>query len=327
MKKSNSTINQLVAILNDGAWHDGDQLGRTLGVSRASVWKMMAKLKQYALPLLALKGKGYCLTVPYYLLDQEKLSEAFFGSPITIHVVQSIPSTNDYFKQLPPVTDQSEITICIAEQQTAGRGRLARSWYSPYGQHLYMSCRVLLDKDISELGGLSLVAGLSISQMLAHFGITHEVGVKWPNDVLWQGKKLAGILVDVRAEAHGRCEVVIGMGINVNDTTDASAHVSQPVVSMADIAGHWYDRTVVAIKLIEQLVQDLQQFLQQGYVAFLPRWQAVDYLAGKEATLIQGNQMTMGTVLGVTEQGLLMLQQDDSTVKTFAAGEASLQKR
>lgn len=325
MKKINRQLNKLVTLLNDGAYHDGDALGVALNVTRAAIWKMIEKLREYGVVIQSIKGKGYQLNSPLFLLDDEKIVAAFVGQPINIACFESVASTNDYFKSH-NADDKNTLDVCLAEHQTEGRGRLGRAWVSPYGQNIYLSCRYHFDKDLSELGGLSLVVGLAVSESLKAVGSDSGITVKWPNDVMWNGKKLAGVLVEVRAEAHGLSEVVIGIGMNVNLSSDAAEHITQGVTSLSVMKGTNCDRTELVIQLIKQLAADLALFQQGGWDAFKSRWEAVDFLKGRAITLLQGEKKVIGTVCGVSHQGNLMLQQDDGAVKTFASGEASVSK-
>ena len=325
MKKINRQFNKLVAILNDGAYHDGDALGVALNVTRAAIWKMIEKLREYGVVIQSVKGKGYQLKSPLFLLDDEKITAAFVGQPIKITCVESVTSTNDYFKSHRAI-DKTTLDVCLAEHQTEGRGRHGRMWVSPYGQNIYMSCRYHFDKDLSELGGLSLVVGLAVSDSLKAMGFDSGLSIKWPNDVMWNGKKLAGILVEVRAEAHGLSEVVIGIGMNVNLSHEVAQQINQGVTSLSEIQGTHCDRTVLAIQLVKQLVADLALFQQNGWDAFKLRWEAVDFLQGRAITLLQAEKKVAGVACGVSHQGYLLLQQEDGCVKTFASGEATVSK-
>lgn len=325
MKKINPQLNKLVSILNDGTFHDGDALGESLTITRAAIWKMIKKLKGYGVNVESVKGKGYRLLSPLSLLDAQKINIVCMSSNIRVACFESITSTNDYFKTLVP-SAKNALDVCLAESQTMGRGRFNRTWYSPFAQNIYLSCRYLLDKELSELGGLSLVASLSIVECLQKLGYDINALVKWPNDVMCFQKKLAGILIEVKAEAHGLCEVVIGIGVNVNFSATHSSMINQSVTSLSEITGQFCNRTDLAIQLIEQLFTDLQLFERVGWSVFKKRWEAIDYLQGQQIVLLQGEKKIDGTAVGVNEQGYLLLQQPGGTIKSFSSGEVSVAK-
>lgn len=326
MKKINPQLTKLMSMLNDGAFHDGDALGVSLAITRAAIWKMIAKLKEYGVPIESVKGKGYRLTTPLSLFDYDAIQRAFAGSAVHVVCYESIGSTNDYFKSQASAKFNT-LDVCLAEHQTQGRGRFARPWVSPYGQNIYMSSRYVFDKDVSELGGLSLVVSMAIVAALQTLQMGNDVMVKWPNDVIWHHKKLAGVLVDVRAEAHGVSEVIIGTGINANLSQDARQMVSQSIASLSDITGQLCDRTLFVVQFIKQLVADLVLFNRAGWAAFSTRWERVDCLRNQPIVLLQGEKRIAGVAQGVNEQGLLLLQQEDGTLASFSSGEVSIEKR
>jgi len=323
MKAVNPQLIKLMTILNDGGVHDGDALGQALSVSRAAIWKMINKLKEYGVKIDSTKAKGYQLTTPLMLLSQEKIAAAFKEDPIHITCLERVSSTNDFFKS----QDQQHpiFQVCLAEMQTKGRGRLGRNWFSPFGQNLYLSCRYFFQKDVSDLGGLSLAVGIAIISALKQLGFDHDIMLKWPNDVMYQGKKFAGILIEVRAETHGLSEVVIGVGMNVNAVPDVSAKITQNVSALSEISGQKCDRNDLAIALIKQLVANITRFEVSGFAAFAERWKEVDYLHGEAITLLQGDHYLPGIAQGVNDNGYLLLQQGDG-VRAFSSGEVSVAK-
>lgn len=327
MKKISQSLLKLVLLLNDGAIHDGDALGVSLGVSRAAVWKMIKKLREYGVVIHSTKAKGYQLAEPLSLLQEDKIVQELYHQPVRVVCFENVTSTNDYLK-VHPAYDKRLFDVCLAEMQTAGRGRLGRHWVSPFGQNIYLSCRYYVEKDISELGGLSLVAGLSVVAALTTLGI-RDVRVKWPNDVFYQGQKLAGILVEVRAETHMLSEVIIGIGMNVNMEVNAASQfteIAQYVTSLAEMQGHYCDRNEIAVVLIKQLLSDVQLFTAEGWAAFTTRWDNVDYLNGKSISLLQGEKRLSGVARGVNENGYLLFQDQEGVSRLFSSGEVSIAK-
>ncbi|NNM59820.1 MAG: biotin--[acetyl-CoA-carboxylase] ligase, partial [Legionellales bacterium] len=235
MKKLSPTLKNIVKLLNDGHYHSGEALGEHLMISRNAVWKNMKQLTELGVELETIPSKGYCMKHPLILLDSKQISQYIEPHP-TLKINQwdifgSIDSTSDYFRSQAP---RDGLHVCLAEHQTAGRGRFGRAWHSPFGANIYLSCRWPLNQDASNLGGLSLVISLAIVAALSEYGIS-GLSIKWPNDILWQGKKLAGVLVELQAESHGLTQIIIGIGINVNMKRLPTPEINQAWVSLDSI--------------------------------------------------------------------------------------------
>lgn len=323
IKKINTSLVKVVNILSDGEYHDGTSLGEALNMTRSAIWKTIKKLQNYHIKIDSVKGKGYALLEPLSLLDSAKIKKKLHGEKCDISLFESIDSTNAYLKSY---RNNKGTKICLAEQQTQGRGRLNRDWHSPFGQNIYMSCLYSLQKDISELAGLSLVTALSIVKTLKEFGMDDQLLVKWPNDILYDGKKIAGGLIEVHAEAHGLSVVIIGIGINVNMMEDEQ-QVSQPWISMRKALNHYVDRNDLCALLINNLFNYLQRFNEHGFAAFISEWMAHDCLMQKVVTLKNLNEKVTGKVVGVNDHGYLLLKLADGKVRAISSGDASIVKK
>jgi BirA family biotin operon repressor/biotin-[acetyl-CoA-carboxylase] ligase len=321
-KRQNHHLIALVEKLNDGEYHDGNSLGEMLGMTRSAIWKSIKKLESYGISIQSDKRKGYALEAPLLLLNPDTI---FRGLPATcqLTVFESISSTNDYLKS---VKKNKQIQICLAEQQTQGRGRLNREWVSPFGKNIYLSCLYPFAKDISELAGLSLVVSLAMVNMLKLLGVGQGVMVKWPNDILHANQKLSGALIDVQAESNGACHAVIGIGLNVNMLADDSGQISQPWTSMQAISGSYLDRNVVAVTLINQLLVYLDRFSQRGFVDFMDEWMAVDCLLHQTISIKNLHHTLTGKVMGINAQGHLLLVLPSGETRTVSSGDASVVK-
>lgn len=319
-KKSNSHFMRLVQILNKGQYHRGSMLGKQLGVSRTAIWKLINKLKQYHVDVHCIKGKGYRLSSPLILLDEDIIQKKL-QHQVEIDIFENINSTNDYLKSL--VT--AKMRICIAESQTQGKGRLNRYWHSPFAENIYLSCLYFLQKDISELAGLSLMVSLAVAKTLKNFLKTSAISVKWPNDVLCEKQKLSGSLIEVEAEAHGVCRVIIGIGINVNMLFD-EGYITQQWTSLRKITNQYFDRNIICALLINQLLNDLKYFEQEGFAFFANEWKTFDALVHQEITLNYGSQQFSGEMIGVNPLGNLLLKLKSGIIKSFSSGETSMVK-
>jgi BirA family transcriptional regulator, biotin operon repressor / biotin---[acetyl-CoA-carboxylase] ligase len=242
--------------------------------------------------------------------------QARLKEKIILQVFEQLSSTNDYLKTIPA----SDIPYaCLAEQQTYGRGRLNRSWYSPYAENIYFSCRYPFQKKMNELSALSLVVGLSVWQTLKLYGLNNEDGgVKWPNDIFYAQQKLAGVLIESEKN-----QVIIGIGINVN-MQKSSAVISKAWTSLRKILGKELDRNLLLIDLIKQLLINLARFDAASFADFKEEWQAADYLFDKTVKFKQAETLVEARVKGLSDEGHLLLQLKDGTISSVCAGEVVL---
>jgi len=323
MKKQISTLRQIIKILSDGKYHDGNTIGSELGITRSAVWKAVKKLESYGVEITSVKSKGYRLQEPIQLLDKEYITSNAKHNKFSIDLFESINSTNDYLKG---GSAEKHPSFCLAEQQTQGRGRLGRNWHSPFGKNIYLSCHYLFQKDISSLAGLSLVVGLAIISTLKKFlpPDPDHIKIKWPNDILFDGKKIGGVLIDIQAEANCFSSATIGIGLNVNMLADKDHKISQAWTSMRKISGNSFDRNEICLSLIDTLLEYLKRFVMSDLSEFIPEWKQVDYLFGKTVHLKVAKEKITGIAKGVDHLGQLLLEFPDSSVKAFSSGDVSI---
>lgn len=327
MKKFTETQLKLIKTLADGQCHNGNDLGALLKVSRTAIWKQITHLIELGLPIQALPQQGYRLTTPFLILEEETLRRELgcydFLKPIHFHLFASIDSTNRFLKDYPR---SPGLEVCCAELQTQGRGRFGRPWHSPFGENIYFSSRWHFDCDLSHLSGLSLVVSLAVLSTLAQFGIREQIRVKWPNDILWQDKKLCGTLIEIVAESNSSADVVIGVGINVNAISMTHLQIDRPTCSLYEITGKYFDRNSLIARLIIQLNELINEFMVQGFVAFMSKWHEVDYLKGQTITVKHPTGSITGIANGVDEKGQLLLVDAGGTCHALSSGDASLQR-
>lgn len=249
------------------------------------------------------------------LLDAKKINSRLH-TPVPLEILETIGSTNDYLKEC---GDQKQMSICLAEMQTTGRGRMERQWHSPFGQNIYCSIRYPFQKDVSELSGLSLVIGLAICKAIdAGYSLPTPPHVKWPNDVLVDGKKIAGTLIEINKEA-----LIIGIGVNVNMT---EADIHQYWTSFQKLTGLYHDRNIFCAELINHVTAYLERFMQSGFNHFEKEWQERDCLFGKNLQLMCGTKKFSGIGAGINQHGHLLLKLSDGTKRGFSSGDTSLLK-
>lgn len=323
---------EVVRLLSDGYWHSGEALAQSLGISRAAVWKRLQGLKTWGLPLHSVQGRGYRLPQAFELLDAEiiraQLAPGNKKLLARVDIFPVIESTNAWLMAQPSLP-QNQAHLCLAEFQSAGRGRRGRQWQSPFGANLYFSLAWCFDETPPQLGALSLAVGVTIAETLSALGAA-EIGVKWPNDLLWRGRKLAGILLEHRGEGAGPARVVIGIGLNhamTQEQAQSMGGINQPWTSLQEVmqASHANlpDRNVLAAKLSDTLVQTSQQFSDSGFRGFTDRWLALDLARGAQVTLEHDDQEIMGIAQGVDTDGALLLE-IDGRQQRFLSGDLSL---
>ena len=199
----------LLNILSDGNFHSGESLGAVLGIGRSAVWKRIRALSDRGIEVFAVSGKGYRLASPVELLCKDKILMSMRRearkkiSGIEIH--QQTTSTNQLLLKNIDAGFSSGY-VCLAESQSEGRGRRGRDWYSPYARNLYCSIGWKFPDSPESFPALGLAVGVGMARALCRLGLP-GVKLKWPNDVLWERAKLAGILVEMSGESHGPCKI------------------------------------------------------------------------------------------------------------------------
>ena len=318
---------QLLALLADGQFHSGSALAMSLNISRSAVWKQVLGLTELGITSVAVRGKGYKLDRPLQLLDAQHINNLLTAQNQaliqTLQVVPHIASTNSYLLELGRQNRTG--VVCFAEQQSAGKGRRGRHWVSPFGSNIYLSILwryELHGPDV--LSGLSLAVGVAVVRALTSLGIT-GVGLKWPNDLIHQGKKLGGILIEVSGESAGPCYAVVGLGLNVHLAASQASGIDQAWTDISQILGaaNSLSRNRLAASLLNELLPVISQFEHTGLAAYLAEWRRYDCLNGQTTNLFVGNQHYSGTVLGIDNNGLLLFAKADGNPQAFASGEVS----
>ncbi|HEX7342516.1 MAG TPA: biotin--[acetyl-CoA-carboxylase] ligase [Rhodanobacteraceae bacterium] len=285
----------------------GADLAARAGVTRAAVWKHVDALRMRGLPIEAHAGAGYRLPWPIELLDADILGHALgTPQPASLEVHWEIDSTSaELARRRDAMPDGA---VVLAEGQHAGRGRRGRSWLSPPGLNIYLSCLNRFEQGFAGLSGLSLTVGVAVAAALDELGVT-GVGLKWPNDVMADGAKLAGILVELNGEYQGPCTAIIGVGLNVRLTDAMREAIGQPAADLASLcAGHPPSRNVVAAGLIRHLRASLLRFAGEGFAGFAEAFDRRDLLRGKTLHLSGALGNFEGTGAGVTRQGALRVR-------------------
>ncbi len=318
------TCHKLLMLMADGAFHSGSELGETLGISRSAVWKQIQRLQQLGVEIYSVKGRGYRVPDGADLLDLERF-QALLDSRVVarlerIGFEREVGSTNRL--ALDALKQGAGSGIFAAEYQSQGRGRRGREWISPYGANLYFSLAWRFSVGLAALEGLSLAVGLALRQALGRFGV-EPLELKWPNDLLSDGRKLGGILIEVSGEAAGEAQVVIGIGINVSMPEEMIEQVTQPCIDISRLLATPPDRTQLLAVLVEELIRMLDLFERQGFAVLREQWQQANIHRDRPIRLISGAREVLGICRGVDERGALLLE-TDGRVEAYYGGEVSV---
>jgi len=320
---------QLLSRLSADAPMSGSALAGALGVTRAAVWKQVEALRALGAPIVAEGGVGYRLAWPIDWLDRERiaaeLAPAQRARVGTIRVDWQIDSTSSELLRR-AASDGDDLLVCCAETQTAGRGRRGRDWRSPLGGNLYFSLLKRFDHGMGALTGLSLAAGTAVIAALSDCGVS-GTGLKWPNDVLAGGRKLAGVLIELGGEFLGPCYAVIGIGINLRLPADIVAAIDQPVTDIATLTGtDPPSRNRLAGRLLARLIETLDRFAEHGFAAIAADYARADLLRGKTVRVAAADATREGIADGVDSRGALRVRHGDA-IATYDSAEVSVRAR
>lgn len=318
---AHGTGSSLLGLLADGETHPGSALAERLGISCADVRHQVQQLHALGARVSTQRGRGYRLAAPLELLGQAAIGAAAgpMAGPIAIH--WQLDSTNAELGRR-AAAGAADRQACLAEVQVHGRGRRGRSWRMPLGSGLALSVLRRFDASMGSLAGLSLVAGLALVAALEDCGITGS-GLKWPNDVLLDGGKLAGVLIDLGGAARGPCHAVIGVGVNI---AAAPQGVDQRVACLADRGGLPLSRNHLAGRLLARLHAHVDRFARDGFGVFTADYARHDVLGGKPLTIHWPDRRVDGTGAGVDHRGALLVDVAGARV-AIDSGEVSIRAR
>lgn len=323
-----TALNCLLTCLADGEVHSGDELGQLLGVSRTAVWKHLRKLDDLGLPLASVRGRGYQLPDGLELLEREAIAAALtpeVSAQLTQLALLSITDSTNA-RALEQAQQSHSGYACLAEYQSAGRGRRGRQWVSPFGSNLYLSLTWGFDGGAVQLEGLSLAVGVALCRVLEQRGLT-EVALKWPNDVLWRGRKLAGVLLEMTGDPAGQCQVVVGIGLNLAMPRSGGERIDQPWADVREACAAENvalpGRNGLAADLLNELFPLLADYHLSGFEAYRLAWQKRDAFAGRQVRLQTQRSELLGVARGVDASGALRLEVEGKE-RSFHGGELSM---
>lgn len=309
----------------------GDVLARASGQTRAAIWKRIQSLREAGVPIDAQAGRGYQLTQPFDLLDNDAILGAL-SAPVrarlaSLDVAWVLDSTNSELQRRRGAGD-GLASVLLAERQTGGRGRRGREWNSPLAAHVYLSLARSFSGGWTRLGGLSLVAGMATVAALHALGY-EMVRLKWPNDLVVVAAdgtlhKLGGLLVEGAGEHAGPVRAVIGLGLNVRMPERFGLLLDQPWCELSELLPSTPSRNALVAAIIAHWVPALDEFDRTGLAPFLDRYAGLDAIAGRSIRLGSETETIAGTALGLAADGALRVRLEDGSERCFHAGEVSV---
>lgn len=312
---------QILRTLNHETFTSGAQIAKQLGISRACVSQALQRAESYHVQLERRVGVGYRLCQAIDWLDAEKVKRLLgkLAAYYSFTVTSSVDSTNKILMADQHVPDGQ---VLAAEWQSQGKGRLGRSWQAVVGGSLMFSVKKIFPQGVAALSGLSLAVGVAIMRGLKHMGI-QGAALKWPNDIVCAAGKLGGILVEVKGDALGPSDIVIGIGLNYLLSDQLKA-----MQSYADFKslGLTQDRNTLWATLLTHLYAVLAQFEAEGFAPFIREWEAAHLWQNQQVDIIHDNQLkASGEAIGITSHGGLRLKIEGHE-KIFSSGDISLRR-
>jgi BirA family transcriptional regulator, biotin operon repressor / biotin---[acetyl-CoA-carboxylase] ligase len=315
----------LVTLLSENATIviSGARVAREIGVSRSTVWRWVEQLRKLGVHVKGQRSTGYFLEKVSDIVTPDLLRKRVKGNLFGKRFFHffKIDSTNRVAMEL-GYAGQPEGTLVLAEEQTAGRGRAGRSWHSERGTGLYFTLLLRPKLAPAQSPLLTMLAGLSAHAAIQGLtGLTPEL--KWPNDLLLNGKKVGGILTEMHAEPSVVRFVIVGIGINVNQEK-FPPELASIATSLRKESGKMNYRLELLVRLLMQFESDYNRFLREGPSFVVERFRSVSNFAnGRRVRVETGAESYVGTTAGLSPEGLLLVAKENGPVLTVIAGDVS----
>lgn len=309
----------MLRILSDGKFHSGEEIAKTLGVSRSSAWNAAKSIEEAGLALFRVKGRGYRLEKAFEWLDRGKIVRMLGRHPLDIEILDEIDSTNsELLKRNGP-----HGKVVAAELQTMGRGRMGKPWVGEPGGSLTFSLAWKFDRGAGFLSGLSLAVGIALARAMKDCGI-EGIKLKWPNDVLYNFHKLAGTLIEVKGDMLGPTLAVIGIGINFSLSDKAKESIDQAVIGIESMPVDNPGRNRLLSAILARLCDVLEIFEKSGFSPFKEEWSCLNAYDSKPVRVkLPSGKVEEGTLFGLSDNGEILIDSKHGRL-AFASGEVSL---
>ncbi|MCK4846319.1 MAG: biotin--[acetyl-CoA-carboxylase] ligase [Deltaproteobacteria bacterium] len=325
MKPLADIDSQIVCLLKEGSFVSGQEISTALKLSRSAVWKRINGLRKGGYAIEARPNKGYKLSTSEKPYTTVAVSSALKTETFArvLHFHESVESTNTLARKLAQ-DDAEEGTAVIAQAQTNGRGRRGRAWHSPKGVNLYTS--IILRPDISPVHAptLTLLAAVALAEAIEEFIAPIRVNVKWPNDILINGRKVAGILTEMSSEPDKIDHIIIGIGVNLNIEAKAlPEELAEIATSLREASGRAVDMTLFACSLYSSLEKWYALSLSSGFAPVLAKWRTYFDKVGQNVKVSEGGKgvATEGICTGIDDDGALLIKTTDNVIERVVSGD------
>ena len=309
-------------------WVSGSSLAAKLGISRVAVWQHMEKLRAAGFSFEAQRSRGYRIATRPTTIYPPLIETYLKSRPrhFSLIVLDEVDSTNDEAARELAAGRPVPFAV-IARRQTQGRGRFGRSWQSDSAANLYASFAFRPRVEPQRMQTFTLWMGLNVCELLQNFAALSP-GIKWPNDILFEGRKAGGMLTEARVDSDQIRDLVFGLGLNVNSHVGRGhSELSRRAISLADVIGAPLDLNRLAAALIGRVMLAYQKFADSDHLAtFADLWNRYDQLRGRPISLLEGGRRHHGVAAGVDDEGALLLRDEDGRVRRFRAGEVTVEK-
>ncbi len=305
-----------------GAWVSGESISRELRISRTAVWKHVRSLRGEGWVIDSSPRKGYVLRESLERLVPGEIEESLRSTRLGRRVFfeKEADSTNRLARDL-AIGGAAEGTLVLAESQTGGRGRKGRNWFSPPGVGLYLSLVLRPRFQPAEAPKMTLLAGVALAETILPL-IPSRVAIKWPNDVLAGGKKLAGILIEIGTEIDAIDYMVVGVGLNVNTPAGLfPVELRERVTSIAVESGRPVSRTDTLADFLWRFEGWYARVSREGFGPVVRRWRELSDMAGRRVRVNSFSGFTEGVIEGIDDDGILRLKTADGAVERVIAGD------
>ena len=319
-------LRELIAA--EPGWVSGGAIATKIGVSRVSVWHQMEKLRAQGFEFEAQPSRGYRLSGRPKMLHaglvEAQLKIRRKGFSFT--VLDEVDSTNDECARQLAAGRIAHFAI-FAQKQTKGRGRFGRAWHSAANGNLYSSFAFRPRIAPERMQTFTLWMGVTICELVSKF-VPVVPGVKWPNDIVFEGRKAGGMLTEARVDADEIRDLVFGLGLNVNSPAAAwPSELARHAVSLSELSGAPVDLNRLTAALIGRVLLAYERFIDADHVdLFAELWNKYDVLKGRDVTLAEGTRKRRGRVLGIDDVGSLLIRDDHGHTRGFRAGEVTVEK-
>lgn len=309
-------------------WVSGSALAAKLGISRVAIWQHMEKLRGAGFTFEAQRARGYRLAARPATLHAPLIEAMLKVRPrgFSLLVVDEIDSTNDEAGR--QLTAGRPVPFAVlARRQQRGRGRFGRAWHSESPVNLYASFGFRPRLAPDRMQTFTLWMGVNLCEMLANF-TRIEPRIKWPNDILFDGRKAGGLLTEARIDADQIRDLIFGVGLNVNAAADSwPPEIAPRAVALAEVAAQPLDLNRLAVALLGRVLLAYQAFIDGHHLRTFPDlWNRFDLLRGRTITLLEGGRRHQGVVTGVDDEGALLLRDTHARLHRYRAGEVTLAK-